>query len=64
MKKQSQINLIFQILKKTYFQDLYQSTNPDVNHIKEYINDTKIDHVLNENEIKQLGGGTHYQRMY
>ena len=43
-------------LEKAFYENLYKSTEPNLQEIKHYINGTEIDHKLSQEESKTLGG--------
>ena len=43
-------------IEKEYYEKLYTSRNPDLEHIQQYINDTKIDNKLSEIDNQTLEG--------
>ena len=42
-------------LEKNYYEHLYTSTKPNLDDIKNYINETRIDHKLSNEDSKTLG---------
>ena len=43
-------------IEKEYYEGLYKSTNPNLSEIKNYINETCIDHKLNNQDCITLSG--------
>ena len=42
-------------IERSYYENLYKSTSPNLKDIKNYINETNIDHKLSEIESESLG---------